>query len=449
MSSRTFLAAALATLLLPTATAAASPWQRIGAAVPAGAKVAVAPDRFAAFALDRAAVDRALAAAPAEGSPAPATVSVPAPDGRLERFAITDSPVMEDALAHAHPEIRTFAGRGIDDRTATIRLDSTPLGFHAAVRSEHGAWYVDPRYVGDTLHYVSYDRSALTRSPNADFLERDLLAPDDDPAVAPQALDRPGQPVKLRTYRLALVTDPTYAANSGAAAGLDRSDPLYASKLNARVTAAKAVLMNRVNQVYEQDFAARMVLINATDRLNLNTPAHATGANGPCGAQACFTADQISSCGSSTLDRNVFVTGLLAGARNFDIGHIGLGTNGGGIAALGVVGDSNKAQGCTGIPKPIGDYYAIDYVAHEMGHEYGGDHTFNGTQLNCSLTNRNVFGDTTVEPGSGSSVMAYAGVCGQDDLQPHSDPYFSEASIPEMGPYIGSARTPAPPGPPD
>src|SRR5204862_4924504 len=155
----------------------------------------------AAFALDRAALDRALAAAPAEGSPAPATVSVPAPDGRLERFAITDSPVMEAGLAHEHPEIRTFAGRGIDDRTATIRLDSTPLGFHASVRSEHGTWYVDPRYAGDTRHYVSYDRSALTRSPNADFLERDLLdagepRPTDTAAAVPA-----GAQIKLRTYR--------------------------------------------------------------------------------------------------------------------------------------------------------------------------------------------------------------------------------------------------------
>ena len=439
------LGATLAALILPAAASAdvtAGAWQQISAAAPpplAHPEALLTPKRFAAFRLDLGTVRNALAGSPSEASTtAPRTIAIPAPDGTLQRFAVTRSAVMTRALARRHPEIRTYAGRGLDDPTATVRLDTTPLGFHAAVRSDRGSWFVDPQYAGSVTRYAVYARGSLP-GPRDGFEE---VGVERDEAQATAKEKRAGtKPPRLtrRNYRLALVTDPSYAQNSGAADGLDPADPKYASKLNGRVTAAKATLVNRIDQLYEDDFGLRMLLIAATDRLNLNTAELATGPNGPCGVAACFTASQISTCGSSTLSRNDFVTGMIAGARNFDIGHIALGTNGGGVAQLGVVGRATKSRGCTGIPRPVGDYFAVDYVAHEMGHEYGGNHTFNGTQRNCSLTNRNVTGETTVEPGSGITVMAYAGICGQDDLQPHSDPYFSQSSIDEMGAYMGSA----------
>ena len=163
-----------------------------------------------------------------------------------------------------------------------------------------------------------------------------------------------------------------------------------------------------------------------------------TGANGPCGAAACFTAAQASTCAGATLDRNRIVIGQIIGAANYDVGHIALGVPGGGVAQLGVIGQSNKARGCTGLATPVGDYFAVDYVAHEMGHQFAGNHTFNGTQRNCSGGNRNAV--TSVEPGSGSSIMAYAGICDQDNLQPHSDPYWSERSYDEITALVTGAR---------
>jgi hypothetical protein len=228
---------------------------------------------------------------------------------------------------------------------------------------------------------------------------------------------------QLRTYRLALLTDPGYANYFGA----------------ANVTAAKVTLMNRVSQVYEDETSIRLVLIANNDALNLNTAAQMTGANGPCGGTACYTSAQANTCGSGTLTRTRQVIGLLVGASNYDIGHIALGLPGGGVASLGVVGGNNKAQGCTGLPTPVGDFFAVDYVSHEMGHQFAGNHTFNGTISNCSGGNRSAA--NSVEPGSGSSIMAYAGICGTDNLQPHSDPYWSQRSFDEIVTYTSAAET--------
>jgi hypothetical protein len=437
------------------------------------------------------------------GDTAGLTIALPHPDGGFRRFTLVESSIMEPGLAAKHPEIKTYRGVGIDDPKAMLSMDITPLGLHASVRSPNGGFYVDPYYRGDTTTYASYGRADLVNA-HGTFTEgtsneavvtvsRSLVSATDSvevrgsgfvpgasvsfdvhsegdsvPAQSQSATaDKNGNVVatlpagslasgayevaakdsavsgsaaflvldasatvdalqsgtQLRTYRLALVSDPSYASYFG----------------TQNVTAAKVTLMNRVSQVYETETSIRLVLIDATDALNLDTGAKMTGPNGPCGGSACFSAAQASTCGSGTLTRNRVVAGLLAGAGNYDIGHIALGLDGGGIASLGVVGGSSKAQGCTGIPTPEGDFYAVDYVAHEMGHEFAGNHTFNGTIVNCSGGNRNA--GTSVEPGSGSSVMAYAGICGTDNLQSHSDPYWSERSFDEITAYTSAAET--------
>ncbi len=390
---------------------------------PTGAKIRVEPREYAATRVDLSALRGELPAGDAS-----TVVSVPGPSGRLVDFRVVRTQVMESELAAAHPEIATYAGRGVDDPRASIALDLTPMGFHAFVRAPGNGrdWYVDPAYNrrGTTAHLSYYGRD-LPR-PEKRRAEGEVSALRDTVTAAQQSRPEAGKPVDRRYFRLALTSDPSYAAYFG----------------TDNVLAEKVTLINRVNEIYNDDLGVELRLVNGTDRLNLDTDAKATGADGPCGAAPCFapyddnatpdddsddTYGELDFCDVSTLGKNRTVLGQLIGASNYDVGHIALGVNGGGVAYLGVIGGDYKGGGCTGLPKPKGDFFAIDYVAHEIGHQFGGNHTFNGALGACGGN----ISAASVEPGSGSSVMAYAGICGQDDLQPHTDPYFSHLTVDE------------------
>ncbi len=390
-------------------------------------RTSVEPTAYTAARIDLDAATEVLLEAttpPRRGADAaPTTLALPAPDGSTALFSVVEDSVMAPGLQADHPELRTFAGTGISDPTDTIRLSVTPLGLHASVRSleNNRSWYVDPAYHGrGVVEHLSYLRSDVPPSTRL-FDEQDPLLP---PGVEPDARGRDqarsadaaraGDVVTQRTYELAFVTEQTYAAYVG----------------TANVLATKVIQVNRANQIYMDDMAIKFVLAEGSDGLNLDTDAKAIGANGPCGANPCFTEEETSSCGGDILDRNKFVAGQIVGADRFDIGHFGSGDGSGGVAYLGVVGGPDKAGGCTALDPPAGDFYAVDFFAHEVGHQMAGNHTFDGANGSCLGLNRNA--PTSVEPGSGSSVMAYAGICFSDDLQPHTDPYFSQRSIDEF-----------------
>jgi hypothetical protein len=386
---------------------------------PSVSDASVRPTKFKAYRADLVGLRAQLAGGKT-------VLTIPDPAGTPTDFTVVEDSVMEPEMQAAHPDIRTYAGAASNG--TTIRLDVTPFGFHAMVKRPDGiAWYVEPATgaIGES-RVLSFAGSAAGDS-GATFVEQEVRRTTDKVTAEARTsndFSTPGGIVSQRTYKLALVTDPTYAAAVAPGATTHAaSDPL--------VLAAKTTLINRVNEAYNDDVAYKFTLITGTEtKLNLLTTAEFSGANGPCGANACYpdaTGDY--DCGA-VLERNPFALGMLIGADNFDIGHIGLGTDGGGVAGLGVVGTADKAIGCTGVVPPVGDLYAIDYVAHEMGHQMGGNHTFNGTTGSCAGGNRH--GATSVEPGSGVTIMAYAGICGANDLQPHSDPYFSFRSIDEF-----------------
>jgi hypothetical protein len=401
----------------------------------------VSPTSFSAWTMDRDLLSSDLALAPLEFTPTaianPLVLQLPTPSGDLSDFYIYEAPIMEPSLAAEFPEIRTYRGQGIDDPTATLRLSITPFGFHAQVLATSGAYYIDPYWHMSDLAYVSYFKRDLT--PREDWSESEpihqtehlpelvegLSAEDMGPQELPekelsekslgdknsngfQTLSgKPGDSsgmarsgAQLRTYRLANAATGEYTQFHGGTVAAGQ--------------AAIVTTINRVVGIYEKELAVRLVLVANNSSLVYTNP---------------NTDPYSNNDGSALLSQNQTNVDSVIGNANYDIGHV-FSTGGGGLAALGVVGvTGQKARGQTGSGAPVGDPFDVDYVAHEIGHQFGGSHTFNGVTGSCS---GNRMANGAYEPGSGSTIMSYAGICGADNLQTFSDPYFHSISFDEI-----------------
>ncbi|WP_429092723.1 reprolysin-like metallopeptidase [Aeromonas rivipollensis] len=322
-------------------------------------------------------------------------LTLPLPDGQEVTFNLQPYDLLPSDLAARYPGILAFKGYDESNPVETGRFDLGPQGFHAMFSHQGRMVFVDPLRNGEG-YAIYYQQDAHSRLEE----EADKVIGSQAKALARQVLVDGNE---RKRYVIAISAAGEYTQYHGGTveAGLG----------------AIATLLNRVNEVYQRDVAAEFQLASGNDTIIFTDT-----------ATDPFNNDDGDIDANVTVQQNAQTqAGTKLGA--FDIGHV-VNTGGGGLAGLGVLCTAEKSAGMTGSPNPVGDAFFIDYVAHEIGHQFGADHTFNGTTGSCGGGNREA--SQAWEPGSGSSIMAYAGICGEENLQANSLPYFHSKSIEQM-----------------
>ncbi len=335
-------------------------------------------------------------------------ISLPNINGQLEKFLVWESSNFEPALQASFPEIRAYVGKGITDPSAVLNFSFSPSGVQSMVfRADTGSEFIEP-YTKDRSVYVIFDSKTriagqlpFNCSTNDVALVQDLQN---------DITGRSNNQV-YKTMRLALSCTGEYGAYHGGTV--------------VGALAAMNATMTRCNGVFERDLAVKLLLIgNNADII------YTDGSSDP------YSAAAAGSGGAWNAEVQANITAII-GEANYDIGHLfGASGGGGNAGCIGCVCDTGKGSGYTSPSNnvPMGDTFDIDYVVHEMGHQMGANHTFTHTAENNTVN---------MEPGSGSTIMAYAGIGGGGtDMQLHSDDYFTYKSIFQIQSNLGPKTCP-------
>lgn len=344
-------------------------------------------------------------------------VSFPISESEFQNFSIYKTSNFSPELEAAHPEIATYYGESIDGKSAKIYFSLSPLGLSSMqLRLGKEAVFVEP-YDNNNSTYVVYKKSDKGSSKNKFECATSAKSSTDGLKMGKILSADDGL---LRTYRLALSCTGEYTQ--------------YFGGTKALALAAMNNTMTRVNGVFENDFAIRLVLIPEQENIIFTSSSTDPYSNATAGADGAWNTELMNVLHGTTYG---------IGDSKFDIGHLfGASGGGGNAGCIGCVCNNSttydaaeqwywyKGQGFTSPADnvPSGDSFDIDYVAHEIGHQFGGNHTF---------TDSEEYTIAQVEPGSGSTIMGYAGIT-TEDVQAHSDPYFHAVSIQQITEYIKS-----------
>jgi hypothetical protein len=370
----------------------------------------LAPDKGRVLRLNQAMLRDLLAKVPMEFTPAAAStqvvIAIPMPDGSFQRFRVEESPMLSPAVAAQVPHWKSYSGRGIDDPTAMIRFSQSNAGFSAMVMGATGSSFIDAVTKTDRNQYVVYHRDDLENTGRSFHCGVDEYLAQSGTRAMAEAAQRSGElptpnfssGTNLRTYRIAIATTGEYTAT-------------FASQDAAFEDVMRSV--NRINLVFRRDISVAFQLVSGK---NLVFPDASTDPYDNTDSTAQLDINQ------TTID-NALTTG------GYDIGHL-YGTGGGGVAFSPSVCSSIKAKGYSARVPPTGDSFWVDYVAHEIGHQFAAQHTYNTLEGGGVCSTRK---DTSAyEVASGATIMSYVGICGQRNLQRFSLDNFHVQSLSQM-----------------
>tara|TARA_B100000809_G_scaffold252838_2_gene288047 strand:- start:33956 stop:37279 length:3324 start_codon:yes stop_codon:yes gene_type:complete len=344
---------------------------------------------------------------------------IPFPDqnGILRNYIVTEASTFSPELQIKYPSIRSYIGVSDDSLKTVVRFSMSNFGLNLMKLSEDGnSEFIDP-YTKDALTYSIYSKKDLpTDIPksicNVIEQEQNKLSQKSSKLARIAASDG-----KLRTYRLALSCTGEYGDFHWRDQGIEPS-AIDAIKKEA-VLAAMNISMTRINGVFEKEVALTMQLIPGNEALIFLDP----DTDG-------YTSDNDSKMLGEVQDK----CDDLFGSAGYDIGHLFTTGESGAALVSSPCNDNIKAQGVSGRTPSQGDSFDIDFVAHEMGHQFGATHTFNNSCSNLIALS------SSVEPGSGSTIMGYAGIC-SPDVQEYSDAYFHGISIEQMYSFLTSSNS--------
>lgn len=379
-------------------------WVETDADVIPDAAPSVEPgEAYRAYRLDDTRLERLLKSVALENSieerTDPRTMTLPLPDGTFALFRIAESPVLSEELALQNVGIRTYLGRGVDDRALSARFDRTPLGFHALVRLADDYVIIEPASTQDGIRYLSY-RKSVVEAPEGVR----CTVSDEQGSVAPSEILAPPSGAVLRTYRMAISATGEYTT-------------LYGGRANAIMQITTTV--NQLNLIYDPEVAIRFNLV--------------CFAIAPTGA-----GDRYANPGNvddALIDLNTTVLNDTCGTANYDIGHLfhftGAGTGYSGRGHFGVVCDNaNKGDGASTGVNPASGLFLIDLFAHEVGHQFDARHIFNSASATLCTGARS--GNDAYEISSGTTIMSYAFSGCAEDIPGTAIPFFNSHSFDQI-----------------